>query len=163
MIESAAAAAGNKPVIVVNCSGSAIALNWEDANIPAVIQAWYPGQRGDAVADVLFGKYNPAGRLPVTFYKATADLPAFTDYATYNRTISLQYRTVLYPFGHGLSYSTSNTPTWPRPTSPPATMTSESPVRSGTPAPSMATRWCSAISIATCLRWTAATCLHLTR
>ena len=106
LIESAAAAAGNKPVIVVNCSGSAIALNWEDANIPAVIQAWYPGQRGDAVADVLFGKYNPAGRLPVTFYKATADLPAFTDYAMYNRTYRYNMKPVLYPFGHGLSYST---------------------------------------------------------
>ena len=106
LIESAAAAAGNKPVIVVNCSGSAIALNWEDANIPAVIQAWYPGQRGDAVADVLFGKYNPAGRLPVTFYKATADLPAFTDYAMYNRTYRYNMEPVLYPFGHGLSYST---------------------------------------------------------
>lgn len=106
LIESAAGAAGNKPVIVVNCSGSAIALNWEDANIPAVIQAWYPGQRGDAVADVLFGKYNPAGRLPVTFYKATADLPDFTDYAMYNRTYRYNTKPVLYPFGHGLSYST---------------------------------------------------------
>jgi beta-glucosidase len=106
LIEATAAAAGNKPVIVVNCSGSAIALNWEDANIPAVIQAWYPGQRGDAVADVIFGKYNPAGRLPVTFYKATADLPAFTDYAVYNRTYRYNLKPVLYPFGHGRSYST---------------------------------------------------------
>jgi beta-glucosidase len=104
LIQTVAAAAGNKPVVVVNCSGSAIALNNE--NVPAIIQAWYPGQRGDAVADVIFGKYNPAGRLPVTFYKATADLPSFTDYAMYNRTYRYDTRPVLYPFGHGLSYST---------------------------------------------------------
>ena len=83
-----------------------MALNWENDNVPAVIQAWYPGQRGDAVADVLFGKYNPAGRLPVTFYKATSDLPPFTDYAMYNRTYRYNTRPVLYPFGYGLSYST---------------------------------------------------------
>ena len=97
---------GNKPVVVVCCSGSAIALNWADEHVPAIIQAWYPGQRGDAVADVLFGKYNPAGRLPVTFYKATADLPAFTDYSMWDRTYRYSTKPVLYPFGHGLSYST---------------------------------------------------------
>jgi beta-glucosidase len=106
LIQTVVAAAGNKPVVVVNCSGSAIALNWENENVPAVIQAWYPGQRGDAVADVIFGKYNPAGRLPVTFYKATADLPPLTDYAMYNRTYRYDTRPVLYPFGHGLSFST---------------------------------------------------------
>jgi len=74
--------------------------------VPTIIQAWYPGQRGDAVADVLFGKYNPAGRLPVTFYKATSDLPPLTDYAMYNRTYRYNTQAVLYPFGHGLSYST---------------------------------------------------------
>jgi beta-glucosidase len=104
LIQTVAAAAGNKPVVVINCSGSAIALN--NDNVPAILQAWYPGQRGDAVADVLFGKYNPAGRLPVTFYKATSDLPPLTDYAMFNRTYRYDTRPVLYPFGHGLSYST---------------------------------------------------------
>ncbi len=106
LIRSVARAAGNKPVVVVCCSGSAIALNWANDNVPAILQAWYPGQRGDAVADVLFGKYNPAGRLPVTFYKATADLPAFTDYSMVERTYRYSTKPVLYPFGHGLSYST---------------------------------------------------------
>jgi beta-glucosidase len=106
LIRAVTRAAGNKPVVVVDCSGSAIALNWANDNVPAILQAWYPGQRGDAAADVLFGKYNPAGRLPVTFYRATADLPAFTDYAMYNRTYRYDTRPVLFPFGHGLSYST---------------------------------------------------------
>ena len=105
MIRAVTQAAGGKPVVVVNCSGSAIALNWADANVPAIIQAWYPGQRGDAVADVLFGKYNPAGRLPVSFYRATADLPAFTNYAMVDRTYRYSTKPVLYPFGHGLSFS----------------------------------------------------------
>jgi beta-glucosidase len=106
LIKTVTKAAGNKPVVVVCCSGSPIALNWANDNVPAIIQAWYPGQRGDAVADVLFGKYNPAGRLPVTFYKATADLPAFTDYHMVDRTYRYFTKPVLYPFGHGLSYST---------------------------------------------------------
>lgn len=83
-----------------------MALNWENDHVPAIIQAWYPGQRGDAVADVIFGKYNPAGRLAVTFYKATADLPAFTDYNMWDRTYRYSTKPVLYPFGNGLSYST---------------------------------------------------------
>jgi len=106
LVRAAAIAAGSKPVVVVNCSGSPVAFNWANDNVPAIIQAWYPGQRGDAVADVIFGKYNPAGKLPVTFYKATADLPTFTDYAMYNRTYRYDTKPVLYPFGHGLSYST---------------------------------------------------------
>ena len=106
LIKAVTAAAGTKPVVVVCCSGSAIALNWAAEHVPAIIQAWYPGQRGDAVADVLFGKYNPAGRLPVTFYKATADLPAFTDYGMWDRTYRYNTKPVLYPFGYGLSYST---------------------------------------------------------
>ena len=105
LIRAATLAAGNKPVVVVNCSGSPMALNWANERVPAILQAWYPGQRGDAVADVLFGKYNPAGRLSVTFYKATSDLPAFTDYAMYNRTYRYDTQPVLYPFGYGLSYS----------------------------------------------------------
>lgn len=98
--------ASGKPIVMVNCSGSAIALPWESEHLPAILQAWYPGQRGDAVADVLFGKYNPAGRLPVTFYKATSDLPAFTNYSMVNLTYRYNTKPVLYPFGHGLSYST---------------------------------------------------------
>ena len=106
LIRAVTRAAGNKPVVVVNCSGSPVALNWASENVPAIIQAWYPGQRGDAVADVLFGKYNPAGRLPMTFYKSNADLPALTDYSMVNRTYRYFTKPVLYPFGHGLSYST---------------------------------------------------------
>jgi beta-glucosidase len=98
--------ASGKPIVMVNCSGSAIALPWESEHLPAILQAWYPGQRGDAVADVLFGKYNPAGRLPVTFYRATSDLPAFTNYSMVNLTYRYNTKPVLYPFGHGLSYST---------------------------------------------------------
>ncbi len=106
LVRAATIAAGNKPVVVVNCSGSPVALNWAKDNVPAIIQAWYPGQRGDAVADIVFGKYNPAGRLPVTFYKATADLPTFTNYAMYDRTYRYYTKPVLFPFGYGLSYST---------------------------------------------------------
>jgi beta-glucosidase len=106
LIRAVIRAAGHKPVVVVNCSGSPVALNWASDNVPAIIQAWYPGQRGDAVADVLFGKYNPAGRLPMTFYKSNADLPALTDYSMAARTYRYFTKPVLYPFGHGLSYST---------------------------------------------------------
>jgi beta-glucosidase len=107
-VHGVATAAGGKPVVVVCCSGSPIALVGADADVhvPAIIQAWYPGQRGDAVADILFGKYNPAGRLPVTFYRATADLPAFTNYSMVDRTYRYSTGPELYPFGYGLSYST---------------------------------------------------------
>lgn len=106
LIRAVTRAAGSKPVVVVNCSGSPVALNWANENVPAIIQAWYPGQRGDAIADVLFGKYNPAGRLPVTFYKTSADLPSLIDYTMVGRTYRYITKPVLYPFGHGLSYST---------------------------------------------------------
>jgi hypothetical protein len=106
LVKAVAKAAGTKPVILVCCSGSPIALNWANEQVPAIVQAWYPGQRGDAVADVLFGKFNPAGRLPVTFYKSTADLPAFTNYSMVDRTYRYASKPVLYPFGHGLSFST---------------------------------------------------------
>jgi len=96
-----------KPVILVLLSGSALAVNWEDENLPAILQAWYPGQQGgNAVADVLFGKYNPAGRLPITFYKSIEDLPSFEDYGMKGRTYKYFDGKVLYPFGHGLSFST---------------------------------------------------------
>ena len=96
-----------KPIVLVLTGGSAIAANWEKENIPAMLFAWYPGQRGgDAVADVLFGDYNPAGRLPVTFYKTENDLPKFTDYNMKGRTYRYFTGAPLYGFGHGLSYTT---------------------------------------------------------
>jgi beta-glucosidase len=98
--------ATGKPVVMVNCSGSAMALTWEDEHLPALVQAWYPGQQGGrAVAEVLFGIVNPSGHLPVTFYRSTADLPAFTDYSMKNRTYRYFTGRPLYPFGHGLSYT----------------------------------------------------------
>src|SRR5208283_753906 len=99
--------ATGKPLVFVNCSGSAIAMPWEAENLPAIVQAWYPGQEGGrALAEVLFGDFNPAGRLPITFYRSTADLPAFTDYAMANRTYRYFMGKPLYAFGHGLSYTT---------------------------------------------------------
>ncbi|NUO02678.1 MAG: glycoside hydrolase family 3 C-terminal domain-containing protein, partial [Saprospiraceae bacterium] len=95
-----------KPVIFVMMTGSAIAIPWEDANLPAIVNAWYGGQSaGTALADVLFGDYNPAGRLPVTFYKSDADLPDFKHYDMSNRTYRYFKGEALYPFGYGLSYS----------------------------------------------------------
>ena len=98
--------ATGKPVVLVNCSGSAIALPWEDEHLAAIVQAWYPGQEGGrAVAEVLLGLVNPSGHLPITFYRSTADLPAFTDYSMRNRTYRYFTGTPLYAFGHGLSYT----------------------------------------------------------
>ncbi|MCL4540456.1 MAG: glycoside hydrolase family 3 C-terminal domain-containing protein [Bacteroidetes bacterium] len=98
--------ATGKPVIFVNCSGSAIAMRWEAGHLPAIVQAWYPGEEGGlAVANVLFGNYNPAGRLPVTFYKSVKQLPPFADYSMQGRTYRYFYGTPLYPFGFGLSYT----------------------------------------------------------
>ncbi|HEV8217937.1 MAG TPA: glycoside hydrolase family 3 C-terminal domain-containing protein, partial [Gemmatimonadaceae bacterium] len=99
-------AALGKPTVLVLMSGSAVALNWAQANVPAIVEAWYPGQAaGSAIADVLFGDYNPAGRLPVTFYKSVDDLPPFDDYKMAGRTYRFFDKTPLYPFGHGLSYT----------------------------------------------------------
>ena len=99
--------ATGKPVVMVLTAGSAIAVDWAKQNLPAIVMAWYPGQRGgNAVADVLFGDANPAGRLPVTFYKADEKLPAFDDYSMRNRTYRYFQGEPLYPFGHGLSYTT---------------------------------------------------------
>lgn len=96
-----------KPVVFVMMTGSAIALPWESENIPAIVNAWYGGQSaGTAIADVLFGDYNPAGRLPVTFYKSDADLPDFNDYSMENRTYRYFKGQPLYGFGYGLSYTT---------------------------------------------------------
>ncbi|MEN8662520.1 MAG: glycoside hydrolase family 3 C-terminal domain-containing protein [Lentimonas sp.] len=98
--------ATGKPVIFINCSGGAIAFPWEAEHLPAILQAWYSGQAaGTAVADVLFGNYNPSGKLPLTFYCATEDIPHYHDYSMVNRTYRFFNGTPLYPFGHGLSYT----------------------------------------------------------
>ena len=96
-----------KPIVFVMMTGSAIAIPWEAENIPAIANAWYGGQAaGTAVADILFGDYNPAGRLPVTFYKSDADLSPFVDYKMDNRTYRYFKGKPLYGFGYGLSYTT---------------------------------------------------------
>ena len=96
-----------KPVVLVLLNGSALAVNWENENIPAIVEAWYPGQAaGQAIADILFGDYNPAGRLPVTFYKSVKDLPPFDEYKISNQTYRYYTGTPLYSFGYGLSYTT---------------------------------------------------------
>ena len=98
--------ATGKPLVYVVCTGSALALNWEDAHVDAILNAWYGGQEGGtAVADILFGDYNPAGRLPVTFYKSASQLPDFEDYSMKGRTYRYFTQQPLYPFGYGLSYT----------------------------------------------------------
>ena len=102
-----AVAATGKPVIVVNLSGSAIAMTWAKEHAAAVVQAWYPGQAGGtAIARMLTGAFSPAGRLPVTFYDATTDLPPFTDYSMKNRTYRYYMGKPLWGFGYGESYTT---------------------------------------------------------
>jgi beta-glucosidase len=99
--------AAGKPLVVVVMSGSAIALNWAQQNANAILQAWYPGEEGGtAIAQTLDGTNNPSGRLPVTFYTGVDQLPAFTDYSMARRTYRYFDGQPLYPFGHGLSYST---------------------------------------------------------
>ncbi|UOG73805.1 glycoside hydrolase family 3 C-terminal domain-containing protein [Hymenobacter tibetensis] len=96
-----------KPVVFVMMTGSAIGCPWEAANLPAIVNTWYGGQSaGTALADVLFGDYNPAGRLPVTFYKSESQLPPFDNYDMAGRTYRYFKDTPLFPFGHGLSYTT---------------------------------------------------------
>ena len=98
-----------KQVVFVNYSGSAMALIPEAENCDAILQAWYPGQAGgQAVAEVLFGDYNPAGRLPVTFYRNLNQLPDFEDYSMQGRTYRYMQDAPLFPFGYGLSYTTFN-------------------------------------------------------
>ena len=100
-------AALGKPTVLVLLNGSAVAVNWAEDHIPAIVEAWYPGQAGGtAIADVLFGDYNPGGRLPVTFYKSVDQLPPFTDYSMKGRTYRFFKGEPLFPFGYGLSYST---------------------------------------------------------
>ena len=96
-----------KKIVFVNCSGSAVALTPETETCDAILQAWYPGEQGgNAVADILFGDYNPSGKLPVTFYKDDSQLPPFDDYNMANRTYRYFKGEPLYPFGFGLSYTT---------------------------------------------------------
>lgn len=96
-----------KKVVLVNCSGSAVALTPELETCDAILQAWYPGEQGGhAVADVLFGDYNPGGKLPVTFYKDDSQLPPFDDYSMKGRTYRYFNGEPLFHFGHGLSYTT---------------------------------------------------------
>ena len=98
--------ATGKPLVLVLTAGSALAVDWAQAHVPAILMAWYPGQRGgSAVADVLFGAANPGGRLPITFYKASERLPPFDDYDMHGRTYRYFDGKPLYPFGHGLSYT----------------------------------------------------------
>ncbi len=95
-----------KPVVFVLLSGSAIAINWAQDYIPAIIQGWYPGaQGGRAIAEAIFGEFSPEGKLPVTFYHSTEELPAFTDYSMKDRTYRYMKGEALYPFGYGLSYT----------------------------------------------------------
>ena len=96
-----------KPVVFVNCSGSAIAFGSVEGEYDALLQAWYPGQGGaKALAEVLFGDYNPGGKLPVTFYRSNNDLPDFLDYSMKNRTYRYFTGVPQYAFGYGLSYTT---------------------------------------------------------
>ena len=96
-----------KPIVYVNFSGSAVALNWESENLPAIIQGFYPGEAtGTALASILFGETNPSGRLPVTFYKSISDLPDYKNYNMEGRTYRYFNGKPLYEFGFGLSYTT---------------------------------------------------------
>ena len=98
--------ATGKPVVLVLTTGSALAVEWAQHNLPAILVAWYPGQQGGAaIADVLFGDVSPAGRLPVTFYRSVDQLPPFADYAMKGRTYRYFGGDPLYPFGFGLSYT----------------------------------------------------------
>lgn len=106
LLEEVAKASSGKPVVLVLLNGSPLAVNRAVELAPAIVEAWYPGQAaGQAIADVLFGDYNPAGRLPVTFYKSVADLPDFSDYRLSGRTYRYFKKEPLFPFGFGLSYT----------------------------------------------------------
>lgn len=99
-------AACNKPVVLLLLAGSALAIDWADEHVPAIVQGWYPGAEGGrAFANILFGDKNPEGKLPITFYHADTKLPEFTDYSMKNRTYRYMTEEALYPFGYGLSYT----------------------------------------------------------
>jgi hypothetical protein len=140
--------AAGKPVVLVLMNGSALSVNWADAHLPAIVEAWYPGgEGGRAVAGLLAGDFSPAGRLPVTFYRSADQLPAFKDYGMAGRTYRYFGGEALYPFGHGLSYTRF---AYGQP------VLSARPVKAGEPRPSRstsptaaratATRWCSSMS-----------------
>jgi beta-glucosidase len=99
--------ATGKPVIVVLLNGGSLSIDYAAQNASAILEAWYPGEQGgNAIADVLFGDYNPAGRLPLTYYRASTVFPAISNMAMQNRTYRYYPDTVVYPFGYGLSYTT---------------------------------------------------------
>jgi beta-glucosidase len=101
-----AAKATGKPLVIVLINGSAVGVNWAQQNANAILEAWYPGEEGGtAIAETLAGANNPAGRLPVTFYKSVKDLPPFDDYSMKGRTYRYFEGQPLYPFGYGLSFS----------------------------------------------------------
>ncbi|OLB37501.1 MAG: hypothetical protein AUH11_08555 [Acidobacteria bacterium 13_2_20CM_57_17] len=107
LLESVAAT--GKPLIVILTNGSALSVNWAQQHAAAIVEAWYPGEEGGAaVADVLSGDYNPAGRLPVTFYQSVVQLPPFGNYSMSGRTYRYFTEQPLYPFGYGLSFSSFN-------------------------------------------------------
>lgn len=98
--------ASKKPAVLILLSGSALAIPWADENMDAIVQAFYPGaQGGRAIAELLFGEYSPEGKLPVTFYRTTEELPEFVDYSMKGRTYRYMKQEALYPFGFGLSYT----------------------------------------------------------
>lgn len=106
LLEKVTEAANGKPVILVLISGSALAVTWADEHVNGIIQAFYPGSLGGrAIAETVFGRFSPEGKLPVTFYKGDADLPDFRDYNMKNRTYRYYEGEALYPFGFGLSYA----------------------------------------------------------
>jgi beta-glucosidase len=114
-----AVAATGKPLVVVLMNGSALAVNWEKAHADAILDAWYSGEEGGtAIADTLSGENNPAGRLPVTFYKDISQLPPFEDYSMVGRTYRYFKGQPLWPFGYGLSYSTFKYSSLTLPTTP---------------------------------------------
>ncbi len=114
-----ALSATGKPLVVVLVNGSALAVNWANQHANAILEAWYPGEKGGlAVAQTLSGWNNPAGRLPVTFYTGVDQLPQFEDYAMKNRTYRYFTGTPLYPFGYGLSYTTYSYSDLKAPTAP---------------------------------------------
>jgi len=99
--------ATGKPLVLVLQNGSALAINWAEEHAAAIVELWYPGEEGGtALAEMLFGEYNPAGRLPVTFYRSVDELPDFADYSMTSRTYRFFEGEPLYPFGYGLSYTT---------------------------------------------------------